>query len=1209
MKNLVNRPLVRLVVEWLAVVGLYVLSAHIVPHTTVVPAGSTPLWPPAAIAVAAGLVLGYRSAIGVWIGSFIVDYDLLSGPYAPATMSAVATGVTCQMLAATLLLRKFVPHLCIQREDASDQTHPRSTARDILRFIALTAISSMISPSIGLPSLKLGGFISWNDIASLWVTSWVSNYAGILTLTPLLVVAVLTWRKRNVFEPIVFPITTVWLGLSFIVSYAVWQNKTLIAADRLRQDTQELARQFQRNVERTVERLQAIEGLLVASEQVNREDFRRFVSRLPDNDQTRRPYQWVPRVKLEERKKFEERARQEGIVEFAIFELNALGERLTPGIRPEYFPLLFAEPRIDGQPDTGLDLASAPGVLAILNSARDSGRVTAMLSSPWPPKKDDRHQVFVYHPVYTNQITDGSLAQRRERIRGFVRAEVPIAEWVKVALVPSASRQREIFIFDITDEDEPLFLASSVPWSRPPNETLPAVSAQKLAQLQSGPNHAAIVDLGGRQLLFFVRPLPGQLGLETVWDVLGIMAIGVLITAALIIYLRMRDRALAQMQHAEKHYRELFEAAPAMYVTTRDERGSPIISDCNELFLKTLKYQRKDVIGRSLADFHSPESRIKLFGANGYRDAMRGKVVSGDRELLASDGRTIPALLRGDPMTNDAGEIIGTRAMYVDNSEQKFAEEQMRLVVESAPSGMLMVDKNGMITLVNTHVEQLFGYRREELLGKSVEFLIPHRFRDSHPGQREEFFNDARARKMGEGRELFALKEDGSEIPVEIGLNPIHTRRGIQVLASVVDVTERRRAEGEVRALNVTLERRVAERTEEIQALNAGLEQRVAERTKEIEAENAQRKLIERELQQAHDELQRSVLELERRNQEMKLVGEMVELLESCRSLEEAYEVVTRRIVHLLLDTSGALYMITPSRNMLECVGRWGGPAQEYEKTFDPENCWGLRRNKPHGMESEASDLICKHVEGARCAPGAYLCIPMVAHGEVMGLLHIRYANENKHARSVIANSAKAATEQLSLILANLRLRDTLRNQSIRDPQTGLFNRRYMEDSLDRELSRAERSGKPVVVAMLDLDHFKHLNDTYGHSAGDAVLRDWSNLLKSRFRGSDIVCRYGGEEFVIILPEISVDNARQRLEQLRQDLRRVAVRRDGQTIDGVTVSMGIAYYPVHGRTNQSLLHTADKALYRAKELGRDCIVTASEEAQDDAAVDWSLRTS
>jgi len=547
--------------------------------------------------------------------------------------------------------------------------------------------------------------------------------------------------------------------------------------------------------------------------------------------------------------------------------------------------------------------------------------------------------------------------------------------------------------------------------------------------------------------------------------------------------------------------------------------------------------------------------------------------------------------------------------MYVDLSEQKIAEQQLRLVVESAPNGMLMVDRNSTITLVNTRVEQLFGYRREEMLGKSVEMLIPPRYRGSDPQIREAFFDDPKARVLGGNRELFALRKDGSEFPVEIGLNPINSPRGIQALASIVDITERRQVEGEIRALNVTLERRVAERTEEIRALNANLEQRVAERTKELEAENAQRKLIERELQQAHDELQGSVLELERRNQEMRLVGEMVELLESCHSVEEAYEVITFRIPPILHGTSGALYMMTPSRNLLECLSHWGNAPFDFDKTFDPEDCWALRRNKPHGMEREGSDLICKHVEGEVGSAAAYLCVPMVAHGEIMGVLHIRYASENRNSRYIVANSAKTAAEQVSLILANLRLRETLRNQSIRDPQTGLFNRRYMVDSLDRELARADRSGKPVVVAMLDIDHFKSLNDSFGHAAGDAVLRDWSNLLKAKFRGSDIVCRYGGEEFVIILPDISVDIAHQRMEQLRQDIRRMTVRQDGQTINGVTVSIGIAYFPVHGRTNQALLHAADQALYRAKESGRDCTVMATEEVQQDAPDDWSFRTS
>jgi diguanylate cyclase (GGDEF)-like protein len=237
-------------------------------------------------------------------------------------------------------------------------------------------------------------------------------------------------------------------------------------------------------------------------------------------------------------------------------------------------------------------------------------------------------------------------------------------------------------------------------------------------------------------------------------------------------------------------------------------------------------------------------------------------------------------------------------------------------------------------------------------------------------------------------------------------------------------------------------------------------------------------------------------------------------------------------------------------------------------------------------------------VDPARAS--GYLCVPVIAQGESLGVIYVQDAAKigqplgESTARRKQAFAVNLA-EQISLALANLRLRETLRYQSVRDPLTGLFNRRHMEESLQRELHRAARNGKQVPVFMMDLDHFKQFNDSFGHEAGDILLREFGSLLTTQIRGSDIACRYGGEEFVVILVEAGLDVARQRADSLREQVRDMRVQHQGQMLRRVTVSIGVAAFPDHGTSSSQLLNAADKALYAAKAEGGDHVVLAQAE--------------
>jgi diguanylate cyclase (GGDEF)-like protein len=217
--------------------------------------------------------------------------------------------------------------------------------------------------------------------------------------------------------------------------------------------------------------------------------------------------------------------------------------------------------------------------------------------------------------------------------------------------------------------------------------------------------------------------------------------------------------------------------------------------------------------------------------------------------------------------------------------------------------------------------------------------------------------------------------------------------------------------------------------------------------------------------------------------------------------------------------------------------------------------------------------------------------VPIVAQGNVLGILHVERHNGHLIAPAEASLANNLAT-QIALAMASVKLRDTLRNLSVRDPLTGLFNRRYMEESLQREIATAQRKNRPLALVILDLDYFKKFNDTFGHEAGDFLLREVGGLLSRKSRVGDVACRFGGEEFVMIYPEAEPQIAVQLAQQLREAIYAVQPQHFGRSLGQISASFGLAFFPTHGNTVDELLRAADKALYEAKAAGRNRVEVA-----------------
>jgi diguanylate cyclase (GGDEF)-like protein/PAS domain S-box-containing protein len=340
-----------------------------------------------------------------------------------------------------------------------------------------------------------------------------------------------------------------------------------------------------------------------------------------------------------------------------------------------------------------------------------------------------------------------------------------------------------------------------------------------------------------------------------------------------------------------------------------------------------------------------------------------------------------------------------------------------------------------------------------------------------------------------------------------------------------------------------------------------------------------------------------TVRQLESFHRDGETLSRMTELLQSCSQRAEAYSIVRETSAQLFPRSSGSLFIFRESRDVLEHAASWGR-GQAPDAGLAAEDCWALRLGNPHFVPRKGA-IRCRH---AHEQAESYVCLPVQGQGQTLGLLHIALQVNPRTIRPArpIDRRLHALTDRVGPALANLKLRDALREMALRDSLTGLYNRRYLEDAMIRELHRAERTAKPLAVVMIDVDHFKQFNDNFGHDAGDFVLSALARAITKSVRPSDIACRYGGEELAIVLPDAGLECARQRVAQMQVAIRNTTLTHLGRVLPPPTASFGIAVYPKDGTAPADLLRSADQALYRAKQAGRDRVCVAGPAVPEDS---------
>ncbi|MDM8515666.1 cache domain-containing protein [Desulfobacterales bacterium HSG16] len=356
---------------------------------------------------------------------------------------------------------------------------------------------------------------------------------------------------------------------------------------------------------------------------------------------------------------------------------------------------------------------------------------------------------------------------------------------------------------------------------------------------------------------------------------------------------------------------------------------------------------------------------------------------------------------------------------------------------------------------------------------------------------------------------------------------------------------------------------------------------------------------LEQKIKERTAELSARVKELEQHNIQANLLRNFSEMLQACQNIQETYTIIEKYISKFFPDDSGIIFKFSRNMTTLNPALSWGDPLMNH-KAFTKNDCWALRQGKPYLVNDSDNSLCCTHI--SQTPSSGYFCVPMIAPGKGAGLIYLQFSAEKSDIPTKQTMQSKAMkqhilitiAEHLALAQTNLELRESLLIQSMQDQLTGLYNRHYLRKTLETKFTCIKDKKSSMGIIMIDIDNFKNFNDTYGHTGGDAVLHSFGTYLKKKTGDKDIACRYGGEEFMLILLDRSLEKTHEKAEEICSYVRnKLKIDYNGR-IHSITISMGVAEYPDHGETVEDIIKAADTALYQAKANGRDQVIIAND---------------